>query len=102
VGHGRRHPIDQVTIHAVLEGRSITDTLDRPTIHRRVDAAVRIRVDAPYAAAATYTLHTNEALGHEISHAGVRVGLVTVAPHPTADKKPQPGEYRVTLSAQSK
>lgn len=64
------------------------------------DAAVRIRIDAPKARPSTYTLHTNERMGRDVMHGGLRVQLVAVTPYPAADKQPRADEYRVTLLIQ--
>ena len=61
------------------------------------DAAVGIRIDMPKASPSRYTLHTNSGFAREAEQDGVLVRLVDVTPHPAADRKTQPDEYRVTL-----
>lgn len=62
------------------------------------DAAVRIRVEEPGAAPATYTLHTSDRFGREAKHGSIRIRLAAVTPHPTADGPVKAEDYRVTLA----
>ena len=66
------------------------------------DAAVRIRIDNPKVSLSRYTLHTNSQFVREAEQDGVLLRLVDVAPHPLADRKTQPDDYRVTLSIKRK
>lgn len=62
------------------------------------DAAVRIRVEEPGGEPATYTLHTSDRFGREAVHGSIRVRLISVAPHPTADGPVKAEDYRVTFA----
>jgi len=64
------------------------------------DAIVRIRVDARNTKPSLYTLHTSERSTREISHAGVLLRLISLAPLPTPDGPPRSDDYRLTLSVQ--
>jgi hypothetical protein len=66
------------------------------------DAAVKIRLNIPNASPSNYTLHTNKQFVREIEHGGVRILLVAVTPHPTAEAAPRRDEYRITLSLKRK
>jgi hypothetical protein len=61
------------------------------------DATVEVRITASGSEPAIYKLRLNVETAREISHAGFRVRLAAVAPHPTAGKTPQLPDYRITL-----
>ncbi len=62
------------------------------------DAVVRISIAASGAEPATYTLHTNAGFAREAVHASIRVRLVALSPHPTADGPVSPPDYRATFA----
>jgi hypothetical protein len=61
------------------------------------DAAVRIRIEIQGSPPARHVLHTNVGSAREAQQAGVRVRLVSLAPHPAGDTRPRPEDYRVSL-----
>lgn len=66
------------------------------------DAAVRIRIDAPRARAATYTLHTSQRFGRTVEHGQLRIELTNLTPYPSISRKTGPKDYRLTLQIQRK
>jgi phage-related baseplate assembly protein len=62
------------------------------------DAAVRIRIEVPGEKPGTYTLHTSDRFGREAEHGSIRIRLVSVSPHPTAEGPVKAEDYRVTFA----
>jgi hypothetical protein len=65
------------------------------------DAAIRISLKTSDGSPFQYTLHTN-AEPREIEHAGYRVELAAVTPHPSGDAPPRREEYRIALVVERK
>lgn len=60
------------------------------------DVTVQLRLDEARGATREATLQLNRG-EHDVTHAGVRVQLVSVAPHPKAEQPIDPATYRVSL-----
>lgn len=61
------------------------------------DAIVGLRVDGR-GDTARHSLSLNQEARREAVVGDIRVTLVSVTPHPSADRTPRPDEYRITLS----
>ena len=62
------------------------------------DAAVSVRIEDADGKPGTYTLHTADRFEREAVHGAIRVRLISVAPHPTAEGPVKAEDYRVTLA----
>ena len=89
-GESQRVLDHTIVFEAVLEDSRCPTGV---TCIREGDAAVRIRVSGANASATAYTLRTGGPGAREVTHGGVLVRLVDVAPYPAANTTTRPDEY---------